>query len=90
VRLCGANGELPNWGAVRLELPQPFFEDTLSRDWSCVDAYSRLVCEYRCRDSGYGRAPVSLHPIVRAEQSLGALFQPVETLVQQFYHRFGL
>lgn len=90
VRLCGSNGELPNWGTVRLEVPQPFFENTLDRDFGCVDAYSRLVCEYRCRDDSYGRAPVSLHPIVRAEESLGALFMPVEKLMHHFYHEFRL
>jgi hypothetical protein len=90
VRLCGSNGEMPNWGTVRLELPQPFFENSLAGDFSALDSYARLVCEYRCRNEDYGRAPVSLHPIVRAEESLGALFTPVEKLVHHFYHEFRL
>jgi hypothetical protein len=90
VRLCGSNGEMPSWGTVRLEVPQPFFEGTLANDFNTLDSYSRLVCEYRCRNEDYGRAPVSLHPIVRAEESLGALFTPVEKLVHHFYHEFRL
>ena len=85
VRLDGDRGELPNWGIVRLEVPQPFFEMRLGKDWTYLDHLTELVCEYRCRDEGYSRAAVSIHPIQRAEESLGALFTASDTLVSHFY-----
>ncbi len=86
VRLDGANGELPNWGVVRLEVPEPFFAGALSQDWTYLDRLSCLVCDYRCLDANYGRAAVSLHPIQRAEEKLGAIFTPTDTLASHFYH----
>jgi hypothetical protein len=86
VRMCGANGEMPNWGIVRLEVPLPFFESLgAEQSTECINRWSRLICEYRCRDESYGRSAVSIHPIVRAEQSLGAMFTPLDTLVHKFY-----
>ncbi len=90
LRLCGASGEMPNWGVIRLEVPRVWFEEVASQDWECLDYFSRLVCHYRCRDEGYGRAPVSLAPIQRAEEMLGALFTRPETLAHRFYHLSGL
>lgn len=90
VRLDGARGELPNYGVVRVEVPKPFFEDTMLKDWAYLDRVSKLVCDYRCRDAGYGRAAVSIHPIQRAEESLGALFTQGDTLISRFYHLTGL
>jgi hypothetical protein len=89
VRLDGARGELPNYGVVRVEVPKPFFEDN-GKDWTYLDRVSKLICDYRCRDAGYGRAAVSIHPIQRAEESLGSLFTQSDTLVSRFYHLTGL
>lgn len=86
LRLVGSNGELPNWGIVRLEIPTAFFMKTLAEDWGYLNRLSHLICEYRCRDQEYSRAPVSIHPIQRAEESLGSLFSQGETLIQRFYH----
>lgn len=90
LRLDGARGALPNWGVVRVEIPQRFFEVTLEKDWSYVNRLSRLICRLRCHDQSYGRAPVSLHPIQRAEESLGAMFAPGEVLINRFYHLTNL
>ena len=90
VRLEGGRGELPNWGVVRIEIAAPFFEQTLDTDWTFVDTVSRVVCDYRCRDDTYGRAPVSLAPIQRAEESLGALFTQADHLIARFYHLTNL
>ncbi len=86
LRLTGSNGELPNWGIVRLEIPEVFFVKTLVEDPEYLNCLSRLICEYRCHDQEYSRAPVSIHPIQRAEESLGSLFSQSETLIQRFYH----
>lgn len=89
VRLTGDRGTMPNWGLVRVEAPLLWFENH-RRDWTLVDRLSRTLVEYRCRDSSYPRAPVSLHPIVRAEQSLGALFYPHSFLTSRFYRLSAL
>jgi hypothetical protein len=89
VRLVGEHGAMPNWGLIRVEAPLRWFENS-ERDWTVVDRLSRTLVEYRCRDSSYPRAPVSLHPIVRAEQSLGALFYPHSFMTSRFYRLSAL
>ena len=86
LRLSGSSSAMPNWGIVRVELPLRWFEQQSSADgMKHVKLLSRTLCEYRCRESSYARAAVSLHPIVRAEQLLGALFSPTTQLTQRFY-----
>ncbi len=91
IRLSPAGTAMPNWGLIRVELPLKWFEclDTSSRK-QYVAFLSLTLCEYRCRDSHYARAPVSLHPIVRAEALLGALFTPRNVLTSRFYHLTNL
>ena len=83
-------GGMPNYGLVRVELPQKWFEQVKGRDFGYVDQLSRLLYDYRCRDQSYGRAAISLHPTVRAEQSLAALFQPLPMLMSRFYRLAAL
>lgn len=90
LRLDGGAGEMPNWGIVRLEIPARYFNEKLGGDWEHVDRLSRLVYEYRCTDQSYTRAAVSIYPIQRAEESLGAVFLPTETFIQRFYHLANL
>jgi hypothetical protein len=90
LRLDGARGELPNWGVVRVEVPERLFERQIGRDFGYVNRLSRLLYEYRCRDEGYGRSAVTIHPIQRAEVSLGALFTPADALLGHFYRLTGL
>lgn len=90
LRLDGEGGQLPNWGIVRLEVTEKFFDQQLKGDWRHLNYFSQLVWEYRCKDQGYGRAPVSIHPIQRAEESLGALFTESDSLISHFYRLTGL
>jgi|SRR5579859_837497 len=90
VRLDGSLGEMPNWGVVRLEIPQMFFKDGAQSDWGYLDRVSRVIYDYRTRDRTYRRAPVSILPIQRAEESLGALFTDSDNLIGQFYRMTGL
>lgn len=85
VRIDGSQGDLPNWGVVRLEIPIKFFE-RIGRDWNYIDRISHLICEYRCRDTSYERASVSLYPIQRAEETLGALLTGSDTIMHRFYN----
>ena len=89
LRLSGGGGTTPNLGIVRVEVAYEWFQ-ARGRDWEFINRLSRTLYEYRCREQSYGRAAVSLHPIVRAEESLGALFDPINSLTQRFYRLTGL
>lgn len=78
-------GGMPNWGLIRVELSELFYEQASAADPLYLDKLSYTLFEYRCRQKSYGRAPVSLQPIVRAEQTLGALLCPMSRLVSSFY-----
>lgn len=85
VRLSGGGGATPSCGIVRVEASQSWFEARGSYDWDFVNQLSRTIYEYRCRERSYDRAAVSLHPIVRGEESLGSLFAPLSILTNRFY-----
>jgi hypothetical protein len=89
LRLDG-QGEMPDWGVVRLEVSRGFFENVVQRDFSYLDYFSHIIYTYRCLGTSYSRAPVSIYPIQRVEESLGALFSPIDTLVQRFYRYTNL
>jgi hypothetical protein len=89
LKLAGARGALPNWGVVRVEIGEDHFEHE-GLDFDYLDRLSRAILDLRCRQGSYGRAPVSLEPIVRAEESLKALFSSLESLSQRFYRLTGL
>lgn len=91
LRLAGARRSLPSWGVVRIELPRRWFERRSEGERiAYADRLSRLICAYRSLQVTYARAAVSLHPIVRAEQLLGALFAAPRSLVNRFYRLAGL
>jgi hypothetical protein len=85
LRLAGVHQASPSGGVVRVEVCREWFENYCDNDWDFVDKLSRTICEYRCREQSYDRANVSLHPIVRGEESLGALFDPPNLLNHRFY-----
>ena len=51
---------------------------------------SRWLIDARCRTESYARMPVSLDPIVRAEDALKPLFTPLQVLVNRLYRTAGL
>src|SRR5262249_38690615 len=51
---------------------------------------SRWLIDARCRSDSYARMPVSLDPIVRAEDAIKPLFTPVPVLVNRLYRAAGL
>lgn len=85
LRLSGSGRTTPSWGIVRIEISKFWFEKYHRQDWEFVDKLSRTIYEYRCRERSYDRAAVSLHPIVRGEESLGSLFDPTSILTHRFY-----
>jgi hypothetical protein len=99
LKLAGGVGTMPTWGYVRVEVAWAWFEKRgfaaadsrmTSEGHHWVNFLSRALCEYRCRDNNYGRAAVSLDPIVRAEQLLAATFEAHHALVNRFYRITGL
>ncbi len=89
LKLAGARGALPNWGIVRVEIGEDHFERE-GLAFAYLDRLSRAILGLRCRQGSYGRAPVSLEPIVRAEESLKSLFSSLKMLSQRFYRLTGL
>jgi hypothetical protein len=89
LKMDGAHGALPNWGIVRVEIGADHFA-RLGNDFGYLDRLSCALLYLRCRQGSYARAPVSLEPIVRAEESLKALLTSPATLAQRFYHLTGL
>jgi hypothetical protein len=84
IKLSDGFGLTPDWGYVRAEVSKEWF-DTQEKDWDFINRISHAIYAYRHRENSYRRAAVSLHPIVRAEESLSALFSPSNTLIQRFY-----
>ncbi|MFQ5568235.1 MAG: hypothetical protein ACE5G0_01085 [Rhodothermales bacterium] len=89
LRLSGGSGPTPNYGIVRVEVSQKWFERHKDRV-AFADCLSMVLCHARCRQESYGRAAISLHPIVRAESSLGACFHDHGRLTSQFCRLAGL
>ena len=84
LKLDGSHGAMPDWGVVRVEVPWEQFERR-GCDKRYFTELSRALLHLRCRQASYGRAPVSLEPIVRAEESLKSLFCSLSTLQQHFF-----
>jgi hypothetical protein len=72
LKLDGANGTMPNWGIVRVEISCSHFERQRC-NFAYLDRLSNALLHLRCRQNSYARAPVSMGPIVRAEESLKSL-----------------
>jgi hypothetical protein len=89
LKLDGARGAMPNWGIVRVEISCIHFERQRCH-FNYLDRLSNALLHLRCRQNSYARAPVSMEPIVRAEENLKSLLTPPATLAQRFYHLTGL
>lgn len=97
VRLCSNDCVEPNVGIVRIEVSQKWFHvkgygetkiTAIGKEF--INQLTRTIYEYRCRKQSYRRMKMSLDPIVRAEESLGALFCPPNYLKNQFYRLTNL
>jgi hypothetical protein len=93
LKLAGGPRLAPNWGYVRVEVPWGQFlqrVDVEQKEFGFVDRLSRWLIHARCRTDSYTRMPVSLDPIVRAEEALKPLFTPTHVLVNRLYRTAGL
>lgn len=89
LRLAAVHGAIPTFGIVRVEITHAFHE-SLPDPTAYIDALSAWLVEIRCRQANYDRAPISLEPIVRAEESLKSLFSPPDYLKSWFYRQTEL
>jgi hypothetical protein len=89
LKLAGGPRLAPNWGYVRVDVPWVQFEGAHRGDFGFVGRLSRWLIDARCRQESYGRMPVSLEPIVRAEECLKPLFTPLPALSSRLYRRAG-
>jgi hypothetical protein len=89
IRLGKTVRSMPNYGLIRVEVPVDWFEKN-GHDHRFVNQLTHLLCWYRCRQQSYGRAAISIHPIVHAEESLGACFRDTKRLISHFCRVFGL
>jgi hypothetical protein len=89
LKLAGGPRLAPNWGYVRVEVSWTQFEER-GKDSGFVNRLSRWLIDARCRASSYARMPVSLEPIVRAEEALKPLFTPQNLLANRLYRSAGL
>jgi len=71
-------------------VPWGQFVQQFKSDFGFVSRLSRWLVDARCRTESYARMPVSLDPIVRAEDALKPLFTPVPVLVNRLYRTAGL
>jgi hypothetical protein len=90
LKLAGGPRLAPNWGYIRVEVPWGQFVQQFKSEFGFVDRLSRWMVDARCRTESYARMPVSLDPIVRAEDALKPLFTPVSVLVNRLYRTAGL
>lgn len=90
VRLSSQPGMSPSYGVVRLQAPLTYVQRAHSGD---LEAYLSGLAAYiyrlRHRDLAYGRAGISVEPIVRVEDHLHAIVPDVEVLVKKLHHLFA-
>jgi len=91
LRLAGGPQLAPNWGIVRVDVPWIQIERFPEGEQRVgfVNRLSRWIVDARCRAESYARMPVSLEPIVRAEDALKPLFTPLPVLVNRLYRQAG-
>lgn len=90
LKLAGGPRLAPNWGFVRVDVPWVQFKEHFHGDFGFVGRLSRWLIDARCRQESYARMPVSLEPIVRAEECLKPLFTPLQILSTRLYQRSGI
>ncbi len=90
VRLSDGRVAGPNYGFVRVEVPWLQFVRWDTDQKGFVDRLSRWLIDARCRQASYARMAISLEPVVRAEDSLKALFTPFSVLRNRFFLTAGV
>jgi hypothetical protein len=91
VKMASGDEVMPNWAAVRVEVPWVQLERWSETERTgVVNRLSRWLIDARCRQRSYARMPISLEPIVRAEDCLKSLFTPFGLLRNRFLRHAGV
>lgn len=90
LKLAGGPRLAPNWGYVRVEVPWNQFASRFATSRDFIGRLSRWLMDARCRQESYSRMPVSLEPIVRAEESIKPLFTSLDALSHLLYRQAGI
>jgi hypothetical protein len=91
VRTDALEASGPTEGVIRIEVSQEFYERVIGRrNFDFLNRLSRYLIRCRTKDSGYGRAAVTLYPIQRAEEILSARFASQDRVITDFYHLTGV
>jgi hypothetical protein len=91
IKMAGGEEVMPNWAAVRVEVPWVQFERWGEGERTgFANRLSRWLIDARCRQPSYARMAVSLEPIVRAEDGLKSLFTPFGLLRNRFLRHAGV
>ena len=85
LRIGEGGGQSALDGVVRIEVSLDWYESHV-KSTNFVDRLSRVVMAYRCQRRSYNRAQISLEPIVRGEDRLGAVFGNYTRLLNHFYY----
>jgi hypothetical protein len=93
LRLGASEAGAPGAGIVRITAPQEYLEQRFPAPadrWAQVSAVSAWLRGLRHREASYGRAAVSLEPIVRVEDELHVLLPSVEQQAARLHRALGV
>jgi hypothetical protein len=76
---------LPTDGIVRVMLSRQYYEESVGARPAFLDGLAYWLCRLRCTRTSYARAPISLEPIVHAEEQIQALLPQVSERVGAFH-----
>ncbi len=90
IRLSSEAGTSPSYGIVRLTVPIEYVRRAHSHDLGTyLSGLAGYLYRLRHRDLAYGRAGISIEPIVRVEQHLHAIRPDLDALIPRLHRLFG-
>jgi hypothetical protein len=91
VRLSAIPGASPSYGVVRVTAPVAFLERAFPGAVAArfLSALAGYLYRLRCRDEAYGRAGISIEPVVRVETHLRAIRPDIDALLPKLHRLFG-
>jgi len=90
VRLSALHGASPSYGVVRVAVPVEYLEryHAGAARWRFLSALAGYLHHLRHRDEGYGRAGISIEPVVRVEEHLTAIRPSLGAVVPRLHRLF--
>jgi len=90
VRLSAQPGASPSYGVVRVTAPVQYLEQRHGGEarWRYLSALAGHLHRLRHRDEAYGRAGISIEPIVRVEEHLKAIRPSIDQVIARLHRLF--